>query len=938
MTAAEPERLLLSGPPGSGKTTALIERFAAALEAGTDPTRVLMIAATRRAARDARRKLVERIGRSVAALPVTTVHGFAYGVIGRRYADMDYAEPPLVLSAPEQVAWIAGMLEGERRQDWPVFARVMRLRGFARDLASLVLRAQERMLDPESLAAAARRAHGGEEIARFYGRYMDALALGNRIDYAGLLAQTAHVLADGLGDDERFELVLVDDFHETTIAGEAILRELASESRGVWVAGDPTGPVLSSRGAGGEPLDRARETFALSQAETLGSSRRPGVLVAHEYSHPGEEADAIALAALAARVDDDVAWGRMAVLVRRIGTFAITLRHAFARAGVPHIVVDEGALTTTEPAVRPILDVIRCALRPIERDTLLEPLLLSSIGGLDPHGVRRLRREARLRNTTLSALVDEPGELPDDLATAVANVRDCVALAASIAKRPPDEVFYELWTNAQYAASLVDGDDSESRRSLDAVVAFAGDLARYCRTHPGATMEDYLETIDAAQFGADPLTLPEERRPDAVRIMTVHRAQGAEFDTVFVADCIDGQFPSLRLREPIVDLDALVGPARTYGERMRRHLEQERRLFALAISRATRRTILTASRAVTARNPRTPSRYAAAAGTLWMPPTTTRLDAAAATNARVFEAALRHTLADAHATRPARLAALAALAEIGATPAAWWDARDWTGDGGALFPHEIRTSYSRLSSMDNCGLQYLYEVEMGLDPEQSYQMWLGALLHGIIEDVSNGHLPREWDALNEALKKRWDTTVFPNRAVMHRRYLDARQMLWRWLREEDPNPVHSEVAFEFRIDGAVLRGKIDAVFKREDGTVRLVDYKTGRTPPTQDETDDDLQLAAYFLALRRVPELAALGEPSRLELAYLGATEAKQITRRTIIPAKRPSYEADAAARIGDLLARVHDERFDPSPHANCRWCSFKTLCPLWPEGHEVAR
>jgi len=934
MPAATPDRLLLTGPPGSGKTTALTDRFAGLVEDGVDPSRILLLVATRRSARAVRRRLIGRLGRSLAALPVTTVHGFAYGVLGRRYADMEYTEPPIVLSAPEQVSWIATMLEGEGAERWTAYAHLKDVKGFARDLASLVLRAQERLLDPEALAESAGGTPGGRDVAEFYGRYIDALALANRIDHAGLLAQTAHVLSDGLAEDERFEHVLVDDYQESTIAGEAIVAALGAGARGVWIAGDPAGPVLSSRGATREPFDRAAETFAVTETRALGSSRRAEAAEAREYAHPGEEADAIAVAALDARVNGDVPWQEIAVVVRRMNTFVTTLRHALARAGIPHVVVDEGALVSAEPSVRPILDAIRYALHPAERDALLEPLLLSPIGGLDPYGVRRLRREARLRWLTMAELADAPGELPNDLAGALARIREIVDAVSGLRDRPPDELFFELWRRLEYVAALVERDDAEATRAVDALVGFADRLGRYARTHDGATFEDYLETFASAEFSPDPVVLTEERRPDAVRIMTAHRAHGLEFDTVIVANCIEGEFPSLRLREPIVDLDTSLRPGRTHGDRMREHLEEERRLFALATSRARRATILTASRAASARNPRTPSRY----GGAWSPAPRPQSGTGDATGRGAIASALRRTLADPRAPAVQRLAALAALPSAGASPDTWWDAREWSGTGAPLFGDEIKTSYSRLSSMDNCGLQYLYEVEMGLDPEQSYQMWLGAVIHEIIEDASHGRIARDWDALNAALKARWNTSVFPNRAVMHRRYLDARQMLWRWFKEETPDPAFSEVAFEFPIDGAILRGKIDAVFRLDDGTVRLVDYKTGRFPPTQEEADRDLQLAAYFLALRRVPELAELGEPSALELSYLAANEAKGITIRRVSPARRPAYETDAAARIEGLLARVREERFDPSPQANCRWCSFKILCPLWPEGGDVPR
>ena len=933
MPAATPDRLLLSGPPGSGKTTSLVDRFAGLVAAGTDPARVLFLVATRRTARSVRRRLIDRLERSVAAVPVTTVHGFAYGVLGLRYAEMEYTEPPIVLSGPEHVGWVAAMLEGERDDQWGRFAHLRGVRGFARDLASLVLRAQERLLDPDVLLESADERPGGREIAGFYGRYVNALALANRIDYAGLLAQTAHVLADGLADEERFEHVLVDDYQESTIAGEAIVTALAAHARGVWIAADPAGPVLSSRGASREPLDRAAATFELTET-SLGAARRAAPIDAREFAHPGEEAEAIVDAIVTARVNDGVAWGDIAVLVRRIGVFVATLRQVLMRASVPHVVVDEGALLAEEPAVRPVVDAIRFAVRPSERDALLEPLLLSPIAGLDPYGVRRLRREARLRGVTLAALVDEPGELPADLAAAVGELRSVIdAIVERAADLPPDELFFHVWQRLRYAGELVQRDDPEARRALDAFAGFGERAARYTTTHPGATIHEFLDAVSAADFGPEPLVLTEERRPDVVRILPAHRAHGLELDTAIVADCVEGAFPTLRLRESIVSLDALVGPQRTFAERMRTHLEDERRLFALATSRARRRTLLTASRAHTARNPRTPSRYAT-----WSQARPGDVGIGGATSAHAIAVWARRTLADATAPAGMRLAALAALPLAGATPDTWWGGREWTGGDAPLFEGEIRTSYSRLTNMDNCGLQYLYDVEMGLDPEQSFQMWLGAVIHGIVEDANNGRLPREWDAVNAALKERWDTSVFPNRAVMHRRYLDARQMLWRWFREEEPDPAFSEVAFEFPIDGAILRGKIDAVYRQDDGTVRLVDYKTGRAAPTQHETDQDLQLAAYYLALRRVPELAELGEPSRLELAYFAASDAKSITRRWLDPRKRSTYEADAAARIEGLLTRVREERFDPSPTANCRWCSFKVLCPLWPEGAEVSR
>jgi RecB family exonuclease len=226
---------------------------------------------------------------------------------------------------------------------------------------------------------------------------------------------------------------------------------------------------------------------------------------------------------------------------------------------------------------------------------------------------------------------------------------------------------------------------------------------------------------------------------------------------------------------------------------------------------------------------------------------------------------------------------------------------------------------------------------MGLDPEATHSMWMGSVIHDIIDRVQRREIERTDQAVHDALDRAWRPGVFPSRAVEHRRYHDARQMLSRWLEQEHEAPLRSEVPFEFALDGAVVRGRIDAIFPMENGHVRVVDYKTGRNPPTQAQVREDLQLASYYLAVKRAEELRGLGEPGYLQLAYLGAwMRTEPYARRGVSPRARPDYEAWATGRILDLVARIRAESFGPNPDANCQWCTFRTICPIWPEGQEA--
>src|SRR5207248_1512786 len=188
----------------------------------------------------------------------------------------------------------------------------------------------------------------------------------------------------------------------------------------------------------------------------------------------------------------------------------------------------------------------------------------SPIGGVDPHELRALRREARVRDRTRLQLVDgDDGGRPlaDGLGERLGAFRSLVQTVerAGDGSEPLDSLFFRLWTELPYFRDLVAAED-ENRRELDAVSAFAATLARFVERRPEASVEDYLITLDAAEFGPDPWIPPDDRRPDAVRIVSAHRAQGREFEAVIVAGCLEGEFPSLGHRASLVSIEALAEP------------------------------------------------------------------------------------------------------------------------------------------------------------------------------------------------------------------------------------------------------------------------------------------------------------------------------------------------------------------------------------------
>jgi hypothetical protein len=90
----------------------------------------------------------------------------------------------------------------------------------------------------------------------------------------------------------------------------------------------------------------------------------------------------------------------------------------------------------------------------------------------------------------------------------------------------------------------------------------------------------------------------------------------------------------------------------------------------------------------------------------------------------------------------------------------------------------------------------------------------------------------------------------------------------------------------------------------------------------------------------RSDELRALGTPKIAELIYLRHEKEGSIRRAAI---NRPKDAEDGTrwddvveGRIAELIRGIEEEDFAPNPDAECRFCSFKPLCPMWPQGEEL--
>ena len=932
--------LLVLGGAGTGKTTLLRERFARLLEAGASPERVALVLGSGRARDEARRALLRRLPASLPGLQVVTIHGLANRVLRERVEVLGGGEPPQVLSANEQFAKVRELLSEQEPADWPAYGHLLGMRGFADEVRQFLLRAQESMRAPEDLIAAADRRglHGWHELARFLSEYQAVLDHLNAVDFAALLQRGAAAAEVGA---PLFDHVLVDDYQDATLATEAILRGIQVPD--LVVAANAQAHVFSFQGTTRVPLDRFADSFPGNDQVELTTNHRavtPIQIVAWTAPHTSEEHAAIARELRRLHVDEGVAWADLAVVVRRQGAHIGGLLRALDDARVPRAVPERGLSLASEPATLPYVLALRwlVAEEP-RRQELVESLLTSDVVGLSPAAARGLLRVAQHHTGSIAHALDVDEGLSPDETASVGTARGVLAKAALFAGMSVQDAFKVLWEELPCSERLVSGADTvEGRRDLDTVVTFANAVADASQDGD-ASVQAFLESLDAGEHGPG-YSLWERSRLDAVRVLTAHGTVGLEFDTVLVEGAVEGNFPSLTRPEPMFDLAVLDRPV-SRSERNRERLEDERRLFRVVLGRARRRVILTCADT----HPDTDelsSRTRFADGLAsWQPAPVGPFDEPV--SVREAAATWRRQLADRSAPAWRRLAALEGLAALGVDPSRWWHQREWTETGRPLHDH-VRVSYSRLSNLEACELAHVLGDELGLSRPGGYHAWVGKTVHRLIEDVERGRIPKDPRAIVTALDERWRPQEFPSRAVSEAfRKLAREHMLRNWFEIYGDKPALGiEEYFEFEFEGVTVLGYIDRIGPSLKGGTVITDFKTGKSdraePPAQ-----SLQLGIYYLAVQESEALAGFQPVDMVELTFLRGnwkSTAADFRKLPIHRREEEAWQADMRERLSVLIERKKEllelEVYRPNPYANCRFCDFHSLCPLFPEGQAI--
>ena len=245
---------------------------------------------------------------------------------------------------------------------------------------------------------------------------------------------------------------------------------------------------------------------------------------------------------------------------------------------------------------------------------------------------------------------------------------------------------------------------------------------------------------------------------------------------------------------------------------------------------------------------------------------------------------------------------------------------------------QLRLSPSRVNDFSNCPLLYKYRVIDQLPESPSLDAERGTLVHTVLHDLFESPAQlRTIETAMDLLPSRWkeQLSLKPELATMitsEKEWLDrAKSLLETYFQLENPTifePTHRELHLEQDLsEQTYLHGYVDRLDIAPTGEVRIIDYKTGKSPKPGWEDKALFQLRVYALLYWKEHNVI----PKLLQLIYLGDSS---VLKNTPTMEDLNSTEKTLLKIASSIMESMETSTWTPRKSRLCDWCSFKPICP----------
>ncbi len=946
--------LLIIAGAGSGKTTVITERIKyLILKKDVKPSEILALTFTEKSAKEMEERVDQTLPYGYTQMWISTFHSFCDRILRSEAIHIGLNPSYKLISEAEAVLFLRKNIF---KFDLEYFRPLGNPNKFLEGMLQHFSRLKDEDISPNEYLRWASREAGSRSARQTFNKKLDAdsaeiektIELANAykiyeemkikegfMDFSDLISNTLKLFRERKNIlkqyQDQFKYILVDEFQDTNYSQNELAILLAGVKKNITVVGDDDQAIYRWRGAAISNMIQFKKHFPKAKIVTLVKNYRsteeilnksynliqnnnPDRLEIKEkvnkklISFRKQKGSPIEFF-FASRVEDEaelvskkikeiVAQSKLnykdvAILIRANDHSQPFVR-ALERRQIPFQFLGPGKLFHQEE-VRDLIAYLK-VLYNFEDSASLYRVLIMPVFDFEPLEIAALVNFARKNNNSLFEAMENVGQ--EKFKKVFEMIKRHLRLAQ---KETAGQILYYFLEDSGLLKKYLTFTKPEDERKSQNIARFFDKLKTFEVEHEDSSIFAVLDWIDLSlQMGESPLASNMDwSENNAVNILTIHSSKGLEFKAVFLVNLVEGRFPTRERREQIPIPQELIKEILPVGDY---HLQEERRLFYVGMTRARDFLFLTAS-----------NFYGEGKRERKISPF-------------VYEA-LGEDFVKKLASQQRSNRAIEQLSLI-----EWSKPEELTSNIQRTVSIPISyLSYSQIQTFNICPLHYKLKYILRVPTPPSSAQSFGTSVHSVLRDFYQKKINNEKLKIEDIyplLEKTWIKEGYDSKDHEKKAFEKAQKIVFEYLKNNfsNSNPLGLEIPFQFFIPNGKqslkIGGRIDRIDKISNNQIEIIDYKTGSNVLDEKKLANDMQLTFYALAATEVNDRLFNKKPQDvvLSLYYLEAGK-KLTTTRTKDQLK------EAKDYILEMADKISKSDFACSHSNLCTFCEYKILC-----------
>jgi DNA helicase-2/ATP-dependent DNA helicase PcrA len=1000
--------LLIVAGPGSGKTRVIVERVLHMIEQGTRPSEILCLTFSNKAADEMKQRLEKVI--DITEMQISTIHSFAKDILYDNVLISGIGMSRGIMNRQSQLVWGLKNLDSFDLQYIEIGNNAVDIiesiiDGIStfknelitsKDLSQYLEKKLLEEMDEQTRSVYLKLA----DMGRVYKKLQEFKMDKSLLDFDDLIMEAANLLRKrndiAKKYQEKFKYIFVDEFQDNNYAQLELIK-LVSNGNNVTAVGDADQCIYRFQGAylrifedflgfftGAGVIDlnenyRSTQNIigAANQLFANIKDRLPKVI--HSNNEIGEKVSVILCEDEPSEVEfvvnkikelignsikrrdnssNALSFKDFAIMSRK-REFGQKFVNGLKAHGIPVFSSSESNLFAN-PIIRDFIAYLKIASDPGRSG--LEITKLMTHLGVTEENIAKINRAAKKRAYSDSTDIDFVYDTikncqvlnvsqVDTLKEIGQQIQELVNIANSSSL---SDLVYKIIVSVSglYKQSLVSNTSNDRRNRLILKELYKISLD-YESLNPHSIVSDFITHL--LLMGKFDIELSEgNEREDAVWVTTIHQCKGKEFSVVFVVDVATDRLPLRHQGKNFyVPTDLSKGVQLSEDEK-ELHIQEERRLLYVAMTRAQNLLFITYSKKHGDNTGEAkPSRFLKEIQYDKNPHINFEQFIGQSLKSDSFIVMdniekIKTDLQLMTATSVTQMNLKTATEKIIQLYKIQYFEENNTFDGfdpqsvlkvefdesfieekitnictPLIDKETFKLSASKLDTYKDCPLKFKFAHILEIPtPPKSY-LELGSSVHTVVElltklEIDNSEINE--NVANQLLEEEWIGYTYKSEVENSQSKSKAKDMLktfLNWVSDNKNIPLEAEKEFTLELSGVPFNGFIDRIEKTKDGEFEVIDFKTGTDRENKKSIKDNLQMNIYALAVEKI-----YGKlPKSTSLFYL---KKDKIITNTI----DPIHLREMTISMQNMVSSILKEEFKATPsHKTCRGCDYQIIC-----------